>query len=381
MKPSTLEQPAAWLDERIAALQGENADVYSAAGRVLAVPVGISGDHPRVPIAAVDGFALAAGETVGASDYNPLPFRVSETGVAHAGSSRAFPVTSGQALPDGVDTVIPLEETDHRGGMLDIYTPLAAGNNIVPAGREARSGETMLEMGRRLRAADAALLMALGFATVPVVGRPRVAVVVARDDVPDASGTLVRTLAAMDGGIVADPVYPVHSGLSAALVRPDADLVLVIGGSGLGSNDHAADALAAAGEMVFRGVAINPGETTTIGEVRDTPVIILPGPPLAALFAYDLIAGRAVRRLAGRDTALPYGTRRVTLARKIASGLGRMDCCRVRVSGDRAEPLAVSDNRTLSTAVRADGFVLITEQSEGYAEGAEVVVYLYDQRF
>lgn len=381
MKPSTLEQAVAWLDNHTAALYGEDADVYSAAGRVLASPVRVTGDHPRVPIAAVDGFALAAGETMGASDYNPLPFRVSETGAARAGSSSALAVTSGQALPEGADTVIPLEETDLRGTTLDIYAPLAPGDNVIPAGREARSGETLLVAGRVLRAADAALLIELGFATVPVAGRPRVAIVVARDDVRDASGTLVRTLAARDGGIAEDPVYPVRNGMSDALARPDADLVLVIGGSGLGPNDHAADALSAAGETAFRGVAINPGETTTIGWVRATPVIMLPGPPLAALCAYDMIAGRAVRRLAGRDPALPYGTRRVTLARKIASGLGRLDCCRVRVSRDSAEPLAVSDNRTLSTAVRADGFVLVPEQSEGFAEGAEVVVYMYDQRY
>lgn len=381
MKPSTLEQSAAWLDSHNGPLHGEDADVYGAAGRVLASPIRVSGDHPGVPIAAVDGFALGAGETVGASDYNPLPFRVGETGAARAGSSSALPVTSGQALPEGADTVIPLEETDLRGTTLEIYAPLAAGENIVAPGREARSGETLLDAGRVLRAADAALLIELGFATVPVVGRPRVTVIVVRHDVRDASGTLIRTLVAMDGGIAGDPVYPDRRGLADALADADADLVLVIGGSGLGPNDGAADALAAAGEVVFRGVAINPGETTTIGRVRDAPVVVLPGPPLAALVGYDLVAGRVVRRLAGRDPAPPYGTRRMPLARKIASGLGRLECCRVRVSRDSAEPLAVSDNRTLSTAVRADGFVLVPEQSEGFAEGAEVTVYLYDQRF
>lgn len=378
MKPVPREQVAAWLDEHSAALPAEDAEVHGAAGRVLAAPVRIDVDHPRAPVAAVDGFALAAGETVGASDYNPLPFRLGGEGVAAGG---ALAVASGQALPEGADTVIPLEEADLRGSVLDVYAPLAPGDNIIPAGREARPGGMLLDAGRVLRAADAALLVELGFTTIPVVGRPRVGIVVARDDVRDASGSLVRALAVRDGGVAGQPVYPDRRGLADALARPDHDLVLVIGGSGLGPNDHSADALAAAGEAVFRGVAINPGETTTIGRVGTAPVIVLPGPPLGALFGYDLIAGRAVRRLAGRDPALPYGTRRAALARKIASGLGRLECCRVRLAGDRAEPLAVADNRTLSTAVHADGFVLVPEHSEGFAAGAEVTVYMYDQRY
>jgi molybdopterin molybdotransferase len=276
---------------------------------------------------------------------------------------------------------MPLEETERRGGIIDIYTPVAAGANVIPPGREAEEGDTVLAAGRVLRPADIAMLIGLDVPTVAVSRRPRVGVVSARNDVADASGAMIGALVERDGGIAANTVAAGGDGLAAMLGEADRDLLLVIGASGVGANDHAAAALAESGEVTARGVAINPGETTTLGCVNDMPVVILPGPPLAALFAYDMIAGRAVRRLVGRSGELPYGARRAVLERKVASGLGRLECCRVRVSDGRAEPIAVSDNRTLSTAVRADGFVLVPEHSEGCAPGSEVTVYMYDQRY
>jgi len=383
LKPASYEHVVDWLDTSIDALPGEGTAVSESVGRILAGPVEVPYDHPAAALAAVDGYALSSQATVGASDYNPLPIRVRDDGNLEIGASDAKPVVSGEKLPGGggADTVLPQDEADLRGDAIDIYAPVAPGDNVIPSGREARGGEVLLEAGRVLRPADAALFIELGLAAVPVARRPRVGIITARRDIRDAVGPMVRALVLGDGGDSHGPMHPDDDGLAAMLDAPGRDLLLVLGGSGQGSNDHAAEALEQAGELAFRGVAINPGETTTLGMVRDTLVVVLPGPPLAALFAYDMIAGRAVRRLAGRDPALPYGTRRVALDRKIASALGRLECCRVRITGERAEPLAVSDNRTLATAVRADGFVLVPEHSEGFARDTEVEVHMYDQRY
>lgn len=372
LEPASYQQVTDWLDARTAEPAPEDLATARSPGRVLAGGVSVPDDYPAAPTAAADGYALLSQATLGASDYNPLPLRIGST---------VEPVVSGQRLPGNTDAVIRHEDTDRRGEVLDVYAPVASGDNVIPVGREARRGETLFGAGHVLRPADVALLIELGVATVPVVRRPRIGVVVVRGDVPDACGPMVRALVAMDGGAGDQPVHPDETGLAAALAGRDDDLLIVIGGSGTGGNDHAAEALREAGEVTFRGVAISPGETVTLGVVRGRPVIVLPGPPLAALCAYDMLAGRAVRQLAGRSPRLPYGTRRGTLVRKIASGLGRLECCRVRVIGERVEPIAVADNRTLSTAVRADGFVLVPEQSEGFAEGDEVTVYLYAQRY
>jgi molybdopterin molybdotransferase len=381
LTPTPHEQVVSWLDSHTAPLPAEEAPVADAIGRVLAAPVEAPEDLPPVPVAAVDGYALRADATVGASEYNPLSFSVKAAGAAGVSSSEALAVVNGEPVPEGASTVIPLVDTEVRESMLDVYTPIAAGENVIPAGRELRRGDCILDAGRVLRAADAALLLESGVSTVGVIRRPRVSIMVVRRDILDTSGPMIRALVAQDGGVGVDPGIQDEDDVGSALARAECDLLLVIGGSGVGPNDRAAGALARDGEAIFRGVAINPGDTTTVGRIRETPVAILPGPPLAALFAYDAVAGRTVRTLAGKQPGWPYGSRRARLTRKVASSLGRLECCRVRVSGDAAEPLAVADNRTLATAVRADGFVLVPPHSEGFPEGAEVLVHYYDQRF
>ncbi len=376
--PASLEDVTAWLDSRASVLPEETVAAPDAVGRILATAVDAAMDYPPVATAAVDGFALLAEKTVGASEYNPLTFRIRPAGEAQ-------PVVSGEPLPEGTDTVLQFLEAELRGEALNVLAPLASGANVIPAGREVKSGDRLLEPGRALRPADAALLMEIGIPVLSVARRPRVRIITVRDAARDVSGPMIRALVSLDGGVCVRGESGANDGsvqtLATSLAAAECDLLIVLGGSGFGSNDPAAEALSQAGEVVFRGVAINPGETSIVGGLGQTPVVVLPGPPLASLFGYDALAGRVVRRLGGRDPGWPYATRRAVLARKIASGLGRLEYCRVRLDGDSAEPLAVADGRTLSTAVRAHGFVLVPSSSEGFAAGGEVIVHLYDQRY
>lgn len=378
LTPASHEEVIDWLDAHLHALPGETVAVADTAGRVTGASIAAPGDHPPAAAAAVDGFALSAHVTVGASEYNPLMLRVADEGSGEPDQARQ--VVSGEALPTGADAVMPIVDADLRDGVLEIYGPVAAGGHVIPAGREARGGDRIVEAGRALRPVDLCLAAEVGIETLEVVRRPRVGLVSLHrrktGQGVDPGRAMIRALVEHDGGIVQ---HEAPDGVPFA--QRDVDLFLVLGGTGFGPDDEAVEALRSAGELAFRGVAINPGETASAGLVEGTPAILLPGPPLAAWFAYELLAGRAVRRLGGRGHVLPYGTRCATLARKVSSGLGRLECCRVRLAGDRAEPLAVADNRTLSTAVRADGFVTVPSHSEGFPEGAEITVYLYDQRY
>src|SRR5262249_8875413 len=154
------------------------------------------------------------------------------------------------------------------------------------------------------------LLISAGFVTAELVLRPQVRIIVAAGGaVIDSNGPMCRALARRDGGIVAETVSVERSrrGLRIALDAEDADLILVIGGTGPGNVDPAAAALAEAGELALHGVAMQPGKTSGLGRTqRGVPVILLPGSPVECLFGYEMLAGRAVRRLGGRDPALPY---------------------------------------------------------------------------
>lgn len=372
------EQAVAWVEANTASLPAESVALADAGGRTLASAWAAPSDLPRLAAAADDGYALSAAATVGASDYNPLPFRLAPARAAPLGPGEAAPVHSGEPLPAGADAVVAVEDASVRGELLEVGAAVAVGTNTIGAGEETARGQPLLESGRRLRAQDLALLALAGVERVDVVRRPRLRLLLAGAGPASPDALMVRGLLQRDGAeLEACEAVTDAEALENRLREPGADLILVCGGSGDGTNDFGAAALARSGRMQFGGIAMNPGETTRLGQVDATPVMLLPGAPLACLYAYEWFAGRALRRLAGGSGEWPYGTRRALLSRKVASTLGRLEFCRVRLDGDKAEPLAVTDGRLLSSAVRADGFVPIAPSSEGHPEQTEVTVWLH----
>jgi molybdopterin molybdotransferase len=146
----------------------------------------------------------------------------------------------------------------------------------------------------------------------------------------------------------------------------------------VGTEDHAPRLLAEVGELAVHGVAMRPSSPAGFGRIGETLVFLLPGNPVSCLCAYDFFAGRAIRLRGGRPAQWPYPLQRAVVGRKIASAIGRVDYCRVRLRDGQIEPLALSGASVLSSTTRADGFVVVPAASEGYAAGSEVDVYLYD---
>lgn len=200
-----------------------------------------------------------------------------------------------------------------------------------------------------------------------------------RPSTDDLDGEMVTALVLRDGAVVTSVAAPQVAGQGLPdLPNPDeVDVVLVVGGTGVGANDRAVEVLTGLGALDIRGVAIRPGDALSLGRIGTTPVCLMPGSPLACLGAYDLVVGRLIRSLAGRSQAWPYASIEVPLARKIASPVGTLELCRIRLRNGLAEPLDRSGDRLLRSAVSADGFVVVPLQSEGHPEGAPVTVYLY----
>src|SRR6185503_14195398 len=196
----------------------------------------------------------------------------------------------------------------------------------------------------------------------------------------DANSPMLRGLVARDGGVVERHLKLRDDAASIrdALTVPGADIILVSGGSSVGSEDHAPRLLAETGELAIHGVAMRPSSPAGVGRVGQTLVFLLPGNPVSCLCAYDFFAGRAIRLCGGRPADWPHRTKRAVVARKIVSAIGRVDYCRVRFDGDAIEPLALSGASILSSTTRADGFVIVPGESEGYAPGTTVTVYLYE---
>jgi molybdopterin molybdotransferase len=154
-------------------------------------------------------------------------------------------------------------------------------------------------------------------------------------------------------------------------------VVIVSGGSSVGIEDLAPSLVATHGELAVHGIAMRPSSPTGMGRIGHRLIFLLPGNPVSALCAYDFFAGRAIRALGGRSTEWPYRSVRGTLARKISSPIGRLDYARVRFDNGILEPISVSGASVLSSTTRADGFVIVDDDSEGFAAGSTVDVWLY----
>ena len=325
-----LAEALRWLEARTDRLPPETVELHEAAGRILAAEL----DPLDAPaFAALDGQAVRAAETEGASDYVPLPVG-------------GAPVVAGMPMPDGTDAVLPL----HLLGA----GPVALGP--VPPGHGVAHGDGLaLATGTLLRPPHLAVLARRGLAAISVVRRPRVALAVAGPKSgADALTPMLTALVQAGGG---------------TLVSRGPDLCIHAGRSGPGPDDDGAARL----ETVFaHGILIRPGETSALGTAGGVPALLLPGDPLACAAAFALLAAPALRRMGGRPEPRPVSA---ALTRKIASGLGQLDAVRVRLEDGRATPLGPADSTMLSAGAGADGLVLVPEGSEGYPAGATVWVH------
>jgi molybdopterin molybdotransferase len=300
-------------------------------------------------------------------------------------------VASGDPLPTGADAVVRLEHAmPEPPAAVAVIAPVFAGSEVERRGSHVASGGALLPAASRpLDAADLGLLAAAGLARVPVIRRPRVRLLLAADklveagqpvtagQVYNAAGPMLAALVERDGGsiVASHHLGPAAEGLRNGL--PGADIVLVVGGTGPGSNDHAAAALAEVGALAMHGVAIQPGGTAGGGRIDSVPVLLLPGPPAHGLWAYELIAGRAIRRMAGRRPGLPYRMETLRISRKIVSEVGTLEVWPVRRIGTgEVEPMPSLQEAGLAAAAHADGYILVPETSEGYPQAALVPVYL-----
>jgi molybdopterin molybdotransferase len=427
----TVQAALAWLDAQLRPLDSELVPLREAAGRVLAAPV-ISGiDVPGFDRATMDGYAVVADSTEGATSYNRIPLQVVGDAMPGFPYDRAIRVgeavriMTGAPIPAGADAVLPAEFAEAQEGPPEggphessVSTPAKAtvaaedghydspattvhyvvsatatmspGKNIGRRGEDIVAGATLLEAGRVLRPQDVGVMSSIGLGDVSVVRRPRIRLVITGNEllpsgspprdfqITDSNGPMLTALAERDGATVEFPglVRDDPDAILAAL-RADADVVIVSGGSSVGIEDLAPMLLAANGELAVHGIAMRPSSPTGFGRIGRRLIFLLPGNPVSALCAYDFFAGRAIRVLGGRSHQWPYRSARGTLTRKISSPIGRLDYARVRLVDGQVEPLSVSGASVLSSTTRADGFVIVPDDSEGFAGGSDVEVWLY----
>jgi molybdopterin molybdotransferase len=363
-------------------LRTETVSLENSADRVLSGDAVSAVDLPTFNRAAMDGFAVRSADTRGASPMASV----------YLESFR--PLRTGMTVPEGFDSVVMLEDASLRGEVLEVTAEVHPYRNVSRIGEDVSRGDTILREGHRLRPPDIALLAALGFSQAEVYEKPRIAVIptggelVARGanarqlqpgEAYETNGLMAALYVEMWGGIAlqSDIVPDDPSKIRMAMESGrQADMIVIIGGTSVGEKDYAPRVLGEAGELFVHGVRVQPGKPIAFGAVGDTPVVCLPGYPVAALSDLYLFVRPAIKKMARLCDPVPKVT--ALLAGKIASRAGYMSIARVALNGGEAVPIMVSGAGILSSVARADGFVVVPEAREGMEAGEMVDVNLFE---
>lgn len=375
--------------------------------RVLAEPVISPEDLPAQARSTMDGFAVRAADTFGASESMPCYLNI--TGEVLMGSAPTgavkkgccFKIPTGGLLPEGADSVVmfehsvPVDET-----MIEIIKGVGSGTNLIQRGEDIAKAVQALPAGHLLRPQDIGLLAGLGIETVKVTEKVRVGILSTGDEIivhtakPNpgqirninslALAGMVQRAGGVyiDYGIVSDRKEIFLPAIKKAV--SENDIILFSGGSSVGVKDlgeQVVDALGPPG-ILIHGVTLKPGKPVLIGLSGVKPIFGLPGHPVSALVCFDFFVKPAIRQLSGeiRESELPTPYIMATLARNINSAPGRLDVVRVKMTNENetwiAEPV-LGKSGSISTLSRSDGYFLIDEDSQGITQNSVIKVYLF----
>lgn len=314
---------------------------------------------PQVNTAIADGWAMRARDLAGASSYAPLPLPAAPVWVE-----------AGQALPDDCDCVIDEHSVERSGPMFQVIDEAIPGEGTRRAGEDLAKGAMMFAPGRRIAASDVMVARAAGRDTI-AVRRPHVQVIeVPASDGYSASPEFIARSARAAGACATLTKAANRDATSiVSAIGDDArDLLLIVGGSGVGRSDTAVTALAACGKVVAHGLALRPGRTAAAGKIGATPVIVVPGAPSQALATWLALARPALARL---SSCAPRTRIVRPLARKIASAIGFAELVLLKEVDGNWMPLSAAD-LPLAQIAAADAWLILPAASEGYAAGTQI---------
>jgi molybdopterin molybdotransferase len=390
---------------RFARLSSERVALDASLNRILAEEIVAHEDLPEGPRSTVDGFAVKAEDTFGASDsipallslLAPISMGVMPDFALKAGE--AAPIPTGGFLPKGADAVVMVEYTNAAGAdAIEVSRPVTLRTNVLEKGEDAKAGEALLAPGKILRAPEIGFLAALGITTVSVNRQPRVAVISSGDEVVpmerkpgpgqirDANGHSISALIRFCGAesvcydIVPDDAAALTRTLKKAL--DENDVVTLSGGSSVGTRDLMVEVVSGLPgvEVIIHGVSIRPGKPTLLASHSEKTILGLPGHPVSALVVAQVFLAPFLRYLQGANLEKgPLGNRSsAVLGTSVHSTIGLEEYVRVRIEeagdGTRTAHPVFGKSGMLSTMVKAAGIFTIPMNVEGFSKGEAVQV-------
>ncbi|HXX53474.1 MAG TPA: gephyrin-like molybdotransferase Glp [Thermodesulfovibrionales bacterium] len=376
--------------------------------RVLAEDVLSPEDLPGFSRSTVDGFAVFSSDTFGATESLPAYLNVAheilmgEEAIFTLKKGDAAKIPTGGMLPKGSDAVVMLEYAQCADeGLMEVFKPVAPGENVVCAGEDMREGERILTKGHMLRPQDVAALAGIGVTEVMVYEKPKISIISTGDEIVPARDLLrpgqVRDINSYNlsglidehgglpikKGIIRDIFDDIYGAVVDSLVT--CQMVIITGGSSVGVMDMTSKVIESVGApgVIFHGVTLKPGKPTVGGVVNGIPVFGLPGHPAAVTVCFDLFIQPILKKLTGvKEKEYLRDKKRVhaCIAKNVSSSPGREEHIRVALEarGDELWAIPVlGKSGLIRTLVMADGTVVIPAQVRGLQEGDAVEVLLF----
>jgi molybdopterin molybdotransferase len=370
--------------------------------RVLAEDIVAPEDLPRFDRSAVDGYAVRADDTVGASQTKPLLFRLTEgdelTDTAHREGKQVW---TGNPIPKGANAVIMLENTKKLEAKIEVWTQAAPHDNISRKGEDIKKDEIAVQAGTRLKPYHLALIGALGNNEVKVVEKPKIAILATGNELSkvgeergekqiyESNRVMITGMCCeldaepLDLGLAKDNIDDIGEAITVGLKIADA--VITTGGTSVGGLDLVPDAVNKLGKpgIIVHGVAMRPGMPTALAALENKPVIVLSGNPVAAITGFEVFARPLICKLLGLKKDETRPSIKAKMTKKITTALGRKSFVRVRViqKNDEfeAEPISAKGSGNLTTMTLANGYVMVSENREGLTQGEKVTVHLFGE--
>ena len=402
MRPFTstisLDEARRRLDANVRPIERiERVRLEESAGRVAAADVASPIDVPPFARSAMDGYAVVAADTAGASREAPVRLRQLDRIFTGTVSTRVVTpgtcaeIATGAPLPAGADAVVMVEESAKAdAGTIDIFAAAAAGQNIGKRGADIRAGDRVIASGDSVTPGRVGALAAIGRVDVEVFAKPRVAILSTGNEVVEPGERLLDghiydvnrftlgAIVAAHGG-VPERQHAAQDTVDALLSALDecatADLIVFSGGSSVGDRDLVVDAIAARGQMIFHGIAVRPGKPTAFALVGATPFFGMPGNPTSCLSNAYILLVPFLRALARLPPYAPH-TRRLPLGRRIVSAANRHQFYTVRLRDGAAFP-AFKGSGDITSLSMADGYIEIPADQSTVEEGSNVTVTLF----
>jgi len=397
-KLDSLKNAVKLVEDHQKTTETEEISIYDAHKRVLAEDIIAFHDSPPFDKSAMDGFALIAENTFGASNSAPKQLKIIDSIGAGDFSSKkvneneAIVIATGAPIPEGANAVLMKEYTTTDGDDLTIYSQVTPGENVSPKSEDIEKGQKILDKNTFIRYQELGLIASAGYDRVKVYKKPRVKLIITGNELVEPTKDEIDrakiinsnqfTIKAMveDSGAICDIA---HAGDTFDEVKDaileasnDYDVIMTTGGTAISKGDVVLDAVDELGEILFHGVAIRPGKPAGAGIINGKMIFTFSGQPVAAMSQFDMFARKYLFEMQARD--FEYHIVKRTSQLKIPSQLGRTDFIRAVSDDEHAKHVLNRGSGIIRSMVEANSYIIIDENDEGYQKDDLVDVVFFD---